>query len=228
MIGVSTQVEECLRKMGASKVASGYTLIGGTALSIQIGHRLSEDIDLCTWSSSEIPLPTEEIHSKLRKNFNQVDLIVNVGQQIDFMVDGVKVTFFNDRYAEPPQFKEKKEIFGILMADIYSIAGMKATIGFKRAKFRDYYDLFCIAKDHLSLQDILTSALEFKPMYNSRMVAQILTGDNPCEDENIDLLKPAYKVTTTQIKDFFVRLFKSAGSKLTPEEIFRSISQPKK
>ena len=29
-----------------------YTLIGGTALSTQIGKRLSEDLDFCKWSTN--------------------------------------------------------------------------------------------------------------------------------------------------------------------------------
>ena len=31
---------------------NGYTLIGGSALSLQIGKRLSENLDFCKWSTN--------------------------------------------------------------------------------------------------------------------------------------------------------------------------------
>ena len=37
-----------LKELQGSKVFDDYFLVGGTALSLQIGHRMSDDIDLFT------------------------------------------------------------------------------------------------------------------------------------------------------------------------------------
>jgi hypothetical protein len=43
-----------------------YTLIGGNALSLSIGHRLSEDLDFCTWDKPIYDVTPDEIQTFIR------------------------------------------------------------------------------------------------------------------------------------------------------------------
>ena len=46
--GVHPFLWEALLKLQSNSLFDGFYLVGGTALSLQMGHRISEDIDLFT------------------------------------------------------------------------------------------------------------------------------------------------------------------------------------
>lgn len=45
---VSPQLTRCLKKIMQSDIFKDFNLVGGTCLSLQLGHRRSIDIDLFT------------------------------------------------------------------------------------------------------------------------------------------------------------------------------------
>ena len=45
MTGVTDNIERILPVLSGAECLKGWTLVGGTALAIQIGHRESEDLD---------------------------------------------------------------------------------------------------------------------------------------------------------------------------------------
>jgi len=47
MKGLSQQTEGIFERLSKLECIKNYTLIGGTALALQLGHRLSEDLDFC-------------------------------------------------------------------------------------------------------------------------------------------------------------------------------------
>ena len=53
MKGLSQQTEEVFEQISTFECIKNYTLIGGTALALQIGHRLSEDLDFCKWRKTK-------------------------------------------------------------------------------------------------------------------------------------------------------------------------------
>ena len=46
---------DLLRKLMAEDFLSPFCLVGGTALALQLGYRISVDIDLFTFRSFEVP-----------------------------------------------------------------------------------------------------------------------------------------------------------------------------
>jgi Nucleotidyl transferase AbiEii toxin, Type IV TA system len=212
MRGVSEAVEEVLTVVSELDVSLGFTLIGGTALSLSIAHCLSEDIDLCTWDREAILDPekiVENIRAK-RKDF-RISQKLNSEFHLDFLINEVKVTFFKDPSGFVPQFEKEMYFNKIRIADVHSIAGMKACVALNRSKFRDYYDLFCLAHDHISIRDILGSAISLRPHLNPRLILQNITSLSEAQDEKIDLLKPIYKISGTQIEVFFKAIISPAG-----------------
>jgi hypothetical protein len=91
MKGLTPQTEKIFEKISKLDCIQGYVMIGGTALSLQIDKRLSEDLDFCKCTSSpgkDKPLVNrmlieQELNDKIGKvtkvdvlGFNQVNFVV--------------------------------------------------------------------------------------------------------------------------------------------------------
>lgn len=67
-----------------------YVLVGGSALTLHICHRKSEDLDFFTYKDD---LDFNEILEFI-KQFENKEILNKSDNQIDLLLDGVKVTFF--------------------------------------------------------------------------------------------------------------------------------------
>ncbi len=112
-----------------------FYLVGGTAIALHIGHRRSIDFDLFTASK----LSKARIRSVLRTCPFPQKLIHEDVDQLHILCHHVKMTFFSYPYAV-----EHKEPLGdfIFMPDLLSLAAMKAFALGRRAKWKDYVDLY--------------------------------------------------------------------------------------
>ena len=68
-----------------------YVLVDGSALSLHLCHRKSEDLDFFTYEDA---FSKQEILNYI-KNFNQKEIINQSNEQIDMLFNGGKVTFCN-------------------------------------------------------------------------------------------------------------------------------------
>src|ERR1035437_326530 len=121
-----------------------YTLIGGTALSLQIHHRLSEDLDFCQWKQNENTSNTVD-WNKIKTELETIGIVQHIDlldfNQVNFIVNGVKLSFYaNNLYSSPVQ-KSISFLNNIVVADVESIGIMKIELMLRRSTFRDYYDL---------------------------------------------------------------------------------------
>lgn len=130
-----------------------FGLVGGTAIALHLGHRESIDYDLFTFD--------EFINQKIRGKISRVakiDAIVrDEAGQFTLVVDGVRFTFF--------QFPYKihfSESFGdiIKIPNILTLAAMKAFALGRRAKWKDYVDLYFILKAHNTISEITMKGVE--------------------------------------------------------------------
>jgi hypothetical protein len=71
MKGLSQHTEEVFEQISKMECVKNYTLIGGTALALQLGHRLSEDLDFCKWHKSkydfDLTFLEKEISERVRE-----------------------------------------------------------------------------------------------------------------------------------------------------------------
>src|SRR3972149_10322519 len=76
------------------KFISDYSLVGGTALALQIGHRKSEDLDFIFDNET---INNAQIKRNINKLFEGNYKIIKDDKdyQIDFVIHNVKVTFFS-------------------------------------------------------------------------------------------------------------------------------------
>jgi predicted nucleotidyltransferase component of viral defense system len=115
------------------------------------------------------------------------------------LLDGVKVTFFNAKW----NFLKPKKINIFNLASIEQISAMKVNSLFLRAKFRDYYDLYFIAKKKITIKEIFDCSLNIVDGINFRLFAVALIYIDDIEDDNIEHLEPIEKLDKIQIRDFF-------------------------
>lgn len=130
-----------------------YYLVGGTAIALQIGHRESIDFDLF----KEKKLRKSDIFKKI--NLQKKVFITGYEDidQLNLIIDEVKFTFFQFPYKIPL----KNELKGIIkMPDLLTLAAMKAFALGKRAKWKDYVDLYFLIKNHFTIDEIILKANE--------------------------------------------------------------------
>ncbi|WP_153801454.1 nucleotidyl transferase AbiEii/AbiGii toxin family protein [Deferribacter desulfuricans] len=95
-----------------------FVLVDGSALTLYLCHRFSEDLDFFTYQDNNFQI--EEVF-KIINNFNNKEIVNISNDQIDVMINGVKVTFFNAKW----HFLKPKEIRNFNVATLEQIAIMK-------------------------------------------------------------------------------------------------------
>ncbi len=174
----------------------GFYLAGGTALALQIGHRISVDFDL--FCSGAID---QSLLAKAQKVFAGFPLqpLINNLDELTLLAGSVKVTFLS----YPFPVIEPLVSHGLRMLSVKEIGATKAyTIG-RRGTYKDYVDLyFIVAGHHASLQEIIALAeRKFGSVFNSRLFTEQLLFMDDLRDYQIDFLKDP--ITDGDIIDFF-------------------------
>ncbi len=179
---------------------SRYCLVGGSALSLYLCHRQSEDLDFFTYDDS---FDRTEILDTLSA-FDRHEVLNDNRDQLDLLLDGVKVTFFNAKWGFlRPEIPERLNI-----ASISAIAAMKINVIFMRARYRDYYDLYFISKQCMSLEEIFTSARPVVRGLTYKLFCIALTYIDDIADDDIDHLSPVEIISKKKIRDHFENLIR--------------------
>ncbi|WP_442765827.1 nucleotidyl transferase AbiEii/AbiGii toxin family protein [Sulfurospirillum cavolei] len=172
-----------------------YVLVGGSALTLHLCHRKSEDLDFFTYDDV---FDKEKIFFFI-KSFEQKEIINQTNEQIDVLLDGVKVTFFNAKWSFlKPIMKQKLNI-----ASIEQIAAMKVNVLFLRAKYRDYYDLYFLVKEGMSLKHIFEVSEKIVEGVTFKLFVVALLYIDDIEDDDIRYLEPKEHLSKANIRDFF-------------------------
>lgn len=135
-----------------SRFAPVFYLVGGTALALQFGHRRSLDFDLF----SSHPFENQPIRNRIKKQFTIEQTIVDQTDELTVLVHGAQCTFF---YFPYPVAHPIASIGKLTMPDPLTIAAMKAFALGRRAKWKDYVDLY-FALRRYTLSDVINRARE--------------------------------------------------------------------
>ena len=184
-----------LKMIDGCEFLDKYVLVGGSALTLHLCHRKSEDLDFFTYDNS---FDKQEIF-KYIKQFENKEILNQTDEQIDLLLDGVKVTFFNAQWS----FLKPKKIEKFNLASLDSIAAMKINVLFLRAKYRDYYDIYFLVQKSMSLKKIFECSLDVLDGINFKLYSVALLYTDDIEDDNIEYLEPIEVLTKEQIRDFF-------------------------
>lgn len=145
------------------KFSPEFGLVGGTAVALHLGHRQSIDFDLFTSQR----LDHQKISRTIKKDFSLEKIIVDERDEFTVIVSGVRITFLH--YPYPIKYSEKFDQT-IKLPDLLSLAAMKAYALGRRAKWKDYVDLYFIAQEYQGLEKIIKKAREiFKQEFNEKI-----------------------------------------------------------
>jgi len=202
---ISEKTRNVFNKLAEEKFLNDYTLVGGTALSLQIKHRLSEDLDfIFDGNFLKTQLIKKFIDKKFKANYKLIKQ--DNDHQLDFLIDDIKVTFFtNDSVMISFNVKDYSTKFkqtNIATPEI--IAVMKINALSQRNTIRDYYDLYFIAKNIIPLKIIYEKCKPLLPNVSEITYSEtIVFVDDIIEESISDHLNPTENISKYEIADFF-------------------------
>jgi predicted nucleotidyltransferase component of viral defense system len=214
MQGLSKDTAKIFRAVSLLSCLNDYILIGGTALSLQINKRKSEDLDFCVWTKKLKKDKPSVDWSAIERELETVGPIESrdiLGfEQVNFVVRGVRMTFV----AKPENLSPVKSpvpiLHNIFAADICAIGAMKIELILRRSEFRDYYDIYSILKEGFTLKDIVSRAVKYS---NHRLktrdaLAYLSNGSNFKPDRSFSLLEPFYDIDNKGIEEHIRNLIR--------------------
>ncbi len=177
-----------------------FTLVGGTAIALHIGHRESLDFDLF----SRQPFRNYEIKNKVADLAKIESVQIDRRGEFTFTIKGVKFTFFHYQYEIAPT-ESFEDV--IRIPNLLTLAAMKAFALGRRAKWKDYIDLYFIMKDHHSLFEINQTSFEiFGGEFNEKFFRTQLVYFNDIDYTEKIIYKPGFETTDELIKKFLVEM----------------------
>jgi predicted nucleotidyltransferase component of viral defense system len=211
--GLAPKTKEVFPSAVQLSCIKDYVLVGGTALAIQINHRLSVDLDFCKWidtTSAKDGIDFRGIEEELKIKYQKVIPNPIDFNQADFIAGGVKFQFFNEVGHKLPTKETIKGDGNLRIAPIDLIAAMKVKTMFQRTTFRDYYDVFAIVhENHVALDKLIELACIYDKKVNRKLIINRLTRHGSFrEEKDFGLLEPKYDVTSEKIGRFFERQVK--------------------
>lgn len=186
---VTELLRSTLLKLMAAKEFKDFRLVGGTALSLQLGHRVSVDIDLfsdCDYGSIDF----EAIESYLIMNFPYIDYFSDIptGMGKSYLIgvnkdNAVKLdVFYSDKFIQPIY-----EFEGIRMATIPEILAMKLDVIQRIGRKKDYWDLHELLP-LFSLEDMLLLHEQRYPFSHDRkLILENLTNFSLADEEFVPI-----------------------------------------
>ena len=145
-----------------------FYLVGGTAIALHLGHRRSIDFDLFCKTN----INKKDIRKKLGRVPFKIIKISEDSDQIHFVINNIKITFFNYPY-EIEHPLRLGQYFSL--PTLLSLASMKAYALGRRAKWKDYVDLYFILRDHYSIEEISKEAIKnFGQFYSEKLFREQL------------------------------------------------------
>lgn len=143
-------------------------LVGGTALALQYGHRISVDLDLFA-NSLEAEFMT--IITQIKSKGHKIEIRKQYPGMLIAMIENVKVDIVNYPY---PWIDADKREGSIVLATDKDIAAMKLSAITNRGTKKDFVDLFFLLKNY-SLEQMLSFYSEKYNDGSSFMVLKSLT-----------------------------------------------------
>lgn len=169
---VTPLLRSVLTQLMACKLFNEFRLVGGTSLSLQLGHRESVDIDLFTDAAYE-SIDFNAIDNYLRDAFPYVTdtLPGPVGMGSSYFIgnneeDCVKL----DLYYTEPFIQHAMEIENIRMASVEEIIAMKIDIVQRGGRKKDFWDLHEVMDDYSPEQMLALHKQRYPYNHNEELI----------------------------------------------------------
>ncbi len=232
---------------------SCFTLVGGTALALQLGHRVSEDLDLNIFGQKLPVRAIEGILQNLASCGARIESLITPEQKTqfkintsdnlddyvqDYWIDGAKVTFHsrneNDRppkqiefLKSTPKLDVSEHGFKVLGTD--GLFMMKSIVIYDRVKSRDLYDLMVLIRDHgFTLNDAFSAIEAYQPARhkNPEHFKSVVTGLIPLDPKDEGFSSIQLDVKMSDVYRYFRQSINDHEVALTQAMARTSLKKP--
>lgn len=195
---VTNSTYNILKQICALNEFADFDLVGGTSLSLQIGHRISVDIDLFTVSHFN----TKDIKACLLENFitNTISFDYESKNTLIGSIDQIKFDFIRHAY---PTIKEGNIIDGIRLSSLEDIAAMKVgAITDNGTRIKDFVDLYFLLQ-RFSLKQIIQFYSQKYSSENSFHALKSITYFNDLDKNSIEFINfmESKQISFKQLKE---------------------------
>lgn len=178
---VTPQMWELLQRLMKDEKLKEFNLVGGTALSLMIGHRLSVDLDLFSTQDFDVQDMLAHLRSehpvKIRELFDNT-MLLNIGK--------VKVDVLAHKYPWQEPIKTQQ---GIRLVSLQDIGAMKMHAIFQNGtRIKDFVDMHFLLEHH----PLKTYLDAYQNKYNGNPALashSLLHHENIDMEEKVKLLK---------------------------------------
>jgi len=178
---VTPQMWELLQRLMKDEKLKEFNLVGGTALSLMIGHRLSVDLDLFSTQDFDVKDMLAHLRSehpvKIRELFDNT-MLLNIGK--------VKVDILAHKYPWQETINSEQ---GIRLVSLQDIGAMKLHAIFQNGtRIKDFVDMHFLLEHH----PLKTYLNAYQNKYNGNPALashSLLHHENIDMEEKVKLLK---------------------------------------
>ena len=132
---------ELLKKLMAVSVLDNFYLVGGTALALHLGHRISVDLDLFT----NLEFDTQQIIHELGNSISISKVIGEAKNTLNLVIDNVEVDILRHDYS---LLEPTITIDNIRLLSDKDIAAMKLSAIARRGSKKDFYDIYFLLQSY--------------------------------------------------------------------------------
>ncbi len=176
---VRPEVLELIKSIQANTIFQEMRLVGGTALALQIGHRVSVDIDLFGQMEADA-LAVSGFLNQMGRTI-QVKKSANINI---YVVNDIKVDIVNYPYSWIEQAVDDS---GITLAGMKDIAAMKLAAIAGRGSKKDFIDVFFLLK-YFPLSEMLGFFNQKYPDGTELLVLKSLTWFEDADRDEMPLV----------------------------------------
>ena len=171
-------------------------MVGGTAVALHIGHRMSIDFDLF---KNGIIRP-KALLKKFGEHGQKAFVTLNIERQLNLVCRNVKFKFFNCEFDVPHSIKVDN---GITIPNLLDLTAMKAYALGRRTKWKDYVDLYFILKNHFSITEISVRAKAiYSDLFSEKLFRGQLSYFKGIDYSEEVIFMPGHEVSEDEVKTF--------------------------
>lgn len=147
-------------------IFNDFNLVGGTALALKIGHRLSVDIDLF----STTPFDAKALAERLATSYAATEIRTLTNGLFCF-VNNIKIDLLSHQYS---LVAEIENLEGVRIVSLLDIGAMKLNAIFNSGKrYKDFVDIYSLL-EKFTLNELLDACQQKYPDLNINMVKHSL------------------------------------------------------
>jgi hypothetical protein len=183
---VTEDLKEGLLQFMSDPLFEPFRLVGGTALSLQIGHRISIDIDLFT-DALYGSLDFGKIDSYLRANYEYVSPsqppeIVAMG--VSYIIGKtIQNSFKLDLYYTDDFIRPILDVEGVRMATEEEIIAMKVDVVQRGGRKKDFWDLHELLGRHSIPQMIALHQERYPYTHDDKLIERKFSDFSNADDD---------------------------------------------